>query len=70
MRKTGDEIDVSNKDAGFYGATISGKRSWELSSDALYSYNGIGSNTSYGYKTFFPVFRNEPHKSFFGDFKQ
>lgn len=48
-----DEIDVANKDAGFYGATISGKRSWELSSDALYSYNGIGSNTSYGYKTFF-----------------
>lgn len=57
-----DEIDVANKDAGFYGASISGKRSWELSSDALYTYNGLtgtGSTTvSNGYKTFFDAWES------------
>lgn len=60
-----DEIDVANKDAGFYGATISGKRSWELSSDALYSYNGIPADggsgrpaSSNGYKTFFQLWES------------
>ena len=62
-----DEIDVANKDAGFYGATISGKRSWELSSDAFYTYNGIASTdlnggsrpaSSNGYKTFFDLWES------------
>ena len=61
-----DEIDVANKDAGFYGATISGKRSWELSSDAFYTYSGIpvtGSGgtrptSSNGYKTFFDLWES------------
>lgn len=55
-----DEIDVANKDAGFFGATISGKRSWELSSDALYSYNGLGTgnHATNGYKTFFDAWQS------------
>lgn len=38
---TGNTLDIASKDHGFWGASIVGKRTWEISSENLFSDDGF-----------------------------